>query len=193
MAKRSEPPATKPSSAKLRFAEVTKANRSDFEKLFEAKGGPSYCWCMAWREIADRQHASNADRKAGIMSRIAAGTPVGILAYSEGEPVGWCSIAPRETYLRLSKQQDDTEQDVWSIACFYVPRRLRRGRLGAALLDAAVAHAFKKGARAVEAYPVDDTSPSYRFMGFRKMYAPLGFRETGKAGTRRTIVRLDRP
>jgi GNAT superfamily N-acetyltransferase len=178
---------------KLRFAEVTKTNRADFEKFFESKGAPSYCWCMAWREIADRQHASNADRKAGIMSRIKAGTPVGILAYSDGEPVGWCSIAPRETYLRLSKQQDDAEEGVWSIACFYVPRRLRRGRLGAALLDAAVAHAFGKGAKAVEAYPVDEASPSYRFMGFRKMYEPLGFRETGKAGTRRTIVRLDRP
>jgi hypothetical protein len=56
-----------------------------------------------------------------------------------------------------------------------------------------VAHAFGKGAKAVEAYPVDETSPSYRFMGFRRMYEPLGFREAGRAGTRRTVMRLDRP
>jgi hypothetical protein len=61
-----------PPLGKFGFAEVTKANRADFEKLFEAKGGPSYCWCMAWRAMADRQHTSNADRKAGMMSRIAA-------------------------------------------------------------------------------------------------------------------------
>jgi GNAT superfamily N-acetyltransferase len=184
---------TGPTRSKLRFAEVTPATRADFERLFEAKGGPSYCWCMAWREIDDRQHASNADRKAGMMGRIEAGTPVGILAYADGEPVGWCSVAPRESYLKLSKRQDDAEEGIWSIACFYVPRRMRRDGLASALLDAAVEHAFKKGAKAVEAYPVDETSPSYRFMGFRRMYEPLGFRATGTAGTRRTIMRLDRP
>lgn len=191
MAKLTEQANTKP-TAKLRFAEVTKATQGDFEKLFESKGAPSYCWCMAWRDMTNRQQASNAERKAGMMSRIAAGTPIGILAYSDGEPVGWCSVAPRGTYRKLSRQQDDAEEGIWSIACFYVPRARRGSGLGAALLDAAVKHAFAKGASAVEAYPVDEASPSYRFMGFRKMYEPLGFRETGKAGTRRTIMRLER-
>jgi GNAT superfamily N-acetyltransferase len=177
---------------KLSFAEVTKATRADFEQLFESKGGPSYCWCMAWRAVPNRQDASNAERKREMIGRVEAGTPVGILAYQSGQPVGWCSVAPRQTYLRLSRQQDDGEAGVWSIVCFYVPRALRRGGLAAALLDAAVDHAFAKGATAVEAYPVDEDSPSYRFMGFRKMFEARGFRETGKAGSRRHVMRLGR-
>jgi GNAT superfamily N-acetyltransferase len=176
----------------LRFAEVTKATRPDFEKLFEAKGGPRYCWCMAWRNMPNREHASNDERKAGIVGMIEAGTPVGILAFQNNEPVGWCSVAPRETYRRLSRQQDESERGVWSIVCFYVPRMLRGHGLSAALLDAAVKHAFERGARTVEAYPVDEASPSYTFMGFRKLFEAASFREIGRAGTRRHIMRLQR-
>jgi GNAT superfamily N-acetyltransferase len=177
---------------KLRFAEVTKATRADFEQLFESKGGPNYCWCMAWREMPNRQHASNEERKREMTARIEAGTPIGILAYLEDEPVGWCSVAPRETCRKLSRQQDDSETGIWSIVCFYVPRALRGGGLAAALLEAAVKNAFAQGATAVEAYPVDEASPSYRFMGFRAMFEARGFSETGKAGTRRQVMRLER-
>jgi GNAT superfamily N-acetyltransferase len=176
----------------LRFAEVTGATQADFEKLFEAKGGPSYCWCMAWRDMPNRQHASTRERKQAMMGRVTAGTPVGILAYRGDEPVGWCSVAPRETCRKLSREQDDSETGIWSIVCFYVPRHLRGTGLSAALLDAAVEHAFARGARAVEAYPVDEASPSYRFMGFRKLFEGRGFHETGTAGTRRHIMRLVR-
>jgi GNAT superfamily N-acetyltransferase len=177
---------------KVSFAEVTTATLADFEKLFEAKGGPRYCWCMAWRNMPNRQHASNEDRKAGIVGMIEADTPVGILAYSDGEPVGWCSVAPRGTYRKLSRQQDDSETAIWSIVCFFVPRPLRGRGLSAALLEAAVKHAFAKGARTIEAYPVDEASPSYTFMGFRKMFEAAGFREVGRAGSRRHIMRLER-
>src|SRR4051794_16112868 len=166
---------------KLRFAEVTHATRADFEQLFESTGGPSYCWCMAWRDMPNRQGASNAERKGEMTALIGAGTPVGILAYQGDQPVGWCSVAPRETYRKLSRQQDDGETGIWSIVCFYVPRALRGGGIAAALLAAAVKNAFAKGASAVEAYPVDEASPSYRFMGFRKMFEAQGFRETAKA------------
>ncbi|WP_245458430.1 MULTISPECIES: GNAT family N-acetyltransferase [unclassified Mesorhizobium] len=80
---------------------------------------------------------------------------------------------------------------MWSIVCFYVPRALRGGGLASALLDAAIDHAFANGARIIEAYPVDETSPSYRFMGFHDMFAGRGFHETGMAGSRRYVMRLE--
>jgi GNAT superfamily N-acetyltransferase len=128
-----------------------------------------------------------------MMGLIEAGTPVGILAYERNEPVGWCSVAPRETFLRLSPDQNDDEIGVWSVTCFYVPRTRRGSGLGEALLDAAIRHAFDQGATAVEAYPVDPDSPSYRFMGFRGLFERKGFRESGMAGSRRHVVRLERP
>jgi hypothetical protein len=42
----------------------------------------------------------------------------------------------------------------------------------------------------VEAYPVDEAAPSYRLMGFVAQFAAAGFREVGRAGTRRHVVRL---
>jgi len=174
----------------IRFTEVTPATRDSFETLFEQPGAPKYCWCMAWRH-SGREHIQNDEKKRQMMAAIDAGTPVGILAHIDGKTVGWCSVAPRETYRRLSKQQDDSETGVWSIVCFYVPRVLRGGGLASALLDAAIDHAFAKGARIIEAYPVAEASPSYRFMGFRDMFASRGFHEAGMAGSRRHVMRLE--
>lgn len=171
---------------------MKRSTRADFENLFEQPGGPKYCWCMAWRNLSNREHVQNDERKRAMMALVDSGTPVGILAHLDGKTVGWCSVAPRETYRRLSRQQDDRETGVWSIVCFYVPRALRGRGLASALLDAAIDHAFAKGASTVEAYPVDQPSPSYRFMGFRDMFAARGFRETGMAGSRRHVMRLER-
>ncbi|RUU09561.1 GNAT family N-acetyltransferase, partial [Mesorhizobium sp. M6A.T.Ca.TU.002.02.2.1] len=176
----------------IRFAEVTRSTRADFENLFEQPGGPKYCWCLAWRNLENREHVSNDERKRAMMALIAAGIPVGIVAHAEGKTIGWCSVAPRETYRKLSRQQDAAEAGIWSIACFYVPRALRGRGLAAALLDAAIDHAFAKGARTIEAYPVDQASPSYRFMGFRDMFVARGFHEIGIAGSRRHVMRLER-
>ncbi|WP_051371229.1 GNAT family N-acetyltransferase [Mesorhizobium loti] len=181
-------PPEKFDGANVRFIEVTQATRGKFETLFEQPGAPKYCWCMAWRQSSE--HIQNDEKKHRMMAFIDAGTPVGILAQIDGKTVGWC-FAPRETYRKLSKQQDDSETGVWSIVCFFVPRALRGGGLASALLDAAIDHAFAKGAHVIEAYPVDEASPSYRFMGFREMFVVRGFHETGKAGSRRYVMRLE--
>ncbi|MER8527159.1 MULTISPECIES: GNAT family N-acetyltransferase [unclassified Mesorhizobium] len=178
--------------SEVRFTEVTQSTRADFENLFEQSGGPKYCWCMAWRNLDRREHVENDEKKRAMMTLIDAGTPVGIVAQIDGRTVGWCSIAPRETYRRLSRQQDDSEMGIWSIVCFYVPKALRGGGLASALLNAAIDHAFAKGARTIEAYPVDQASPSYSFMGFRDMFAARGFREIGMTGSRRHVMRLER-
>jgi GNAT superfamily N-acetyltransferase len=181
----------KPDLAGIRFVEVTQKTRGRFETLFEQPGAPKYCWCMAWRH-SGREHVQNDEKKRMMMTLIDSGTPVGILAELDGKAIGWCSVAPRQTYRKLSKQQDDSETGIWSIACFYVPTALRGGGLASALLDAAIDHAFARGARIVEAYPVDEAAPSYRFMGFRDMFVARGFHEIGTAGTRRYVMRLDR-
>jgi GNAT superfamily N-acetyltransferase len=144
---------------------------------------------MAWRATPEEaRHRSGASRKAAMARRIAAGIPVGLLGYLDGEPVAWCSIAPRSTYRRLV---DDVSQDgVWSIACFFVVRRLRGQGITRRLIDAAVDHAKSRGASIVEAYPVDPNSPSYRFMGFVHTFEAAGFHETGRAGTRRHVFQL---
>ncbi|MGD9739771.1 MAG: GNAT family N-acetyltransferase [Bauldia sp.] len=181
----------------------------DFEALFEAPGGPKYCWCMAWRKTreetrelwaiaaaekaAGRPSPGRAARKAAMKGRITGGVPVGLLAYDGDEPVAWCSVAPRPTFRGLGGPTDhvDAPNKVWSIACFYVKRRRRGEGIAGELVEAACDYAAKSGAKVIEAYPVQPGSPSYRFMGFVPMFEAHGFAAVATAGNRRTVMRKE--
>jgi GNAT superfamily N-acetyltransferase len=172
------------------IAAVTAANWHDLEALFESRGGPKYCWCMAWRPMKNRTSADSDERKRALHSRVQEGTPVGLIGYTDGEPVAWCSVAPRETFTRLRDDQQE-EPGVWSVTCFFVRRDFRGTGLSGRMLDAAVDLARLSGASAVEGYPVAPDSPSYRFMGFLSLFQKRGFREVARAGSRRHVLRLD--
>jgi GNAT superfamily N-acetyltransferase len=177
----------------LEFRDVDQSRWDDLVRLFEARGGPKSCWCMVWRATtAEAKCPDGRSRKAALGSRVLRGLPVGILAYCDGAPVAWCSIAPRSTYRRLGGPDDYPEDGnaVWSIVCFFIKRELRGRRVSDRLLAAAIAHARSRGASIVEAYPVDPNAPSYRFMGFVDLFRRFGFEEIGTAGTRRHVVRL---
>ncbi len=174
------------------FRDVTQGTWDDFARLFDGKGGPKACWCMAWRP-ADQsvRRGPGEGRRQAMKSRVDDKVPVGILAYADNEPVGWCSVAPRETYRPLGGP-DVTEpvERVWSVVCFFVKREWRDHGLMGALLEEAIGHARHHGATVLEAYPVDPDSPSYRFMGFVDRFAQAGFVKVGKAGQRRHVMRL---
>ncbi len=175
----------------LTFRPVTRATQADFERLFEAPGAPKYCWCMVWRRTpAEAKNCDGPNRKRQMMHRIGDGVPVGLLAYSGEQPTAWVSIAPRDTYRALGGPPAEPGEVVWSIVCFFVPRRLRGQGTLRRLIAAAVDHARQEGATVVEAYPIDDASPSYRFMGFVSVFVGAGFVALGRAGTRRHVMRL---
>jgi GNAT superfamily N-acetyltransferase len=171
----------------IKIKPVEKSNWRDFETLFSSKGGPGYCWCMAWRMNKDELKSNNSsNRKKFIKQRVWSETPIGLLAYINNEPIAWCSIAPRETYQRLGG--DETLENVWSIACFYIKREFRDHGLIDQLIASAKEYAKGNGAKYVEAYPVEPDSPSYRFMGFVKTFEKAGFSFVKKAGTRRHVM-----
>jgi GNAT superfamily N-acetyltransferase len=148
---------------------------------------------MVWRSMPQGQSRSDSRAKRGALeSRVRDGVPVGILGYLDGGPVAWCSIAPRSTFRNLGGKSDPTDdaEDVWSLVCMFVTRRLRRQGITKHLIAAAVEHAQKKGATVIEAYPVEPDSPSYRFMGFVSSFQAANFQEVGMAGTRRHVMRL---
>jgi len=176
---------------KLEFHEVDAARWGDFERLFESRGGPKSCWCMVWR--AGAKTNKGVDRKFAIRRYVSNETPIGLLGYSEGEPVAWCSIAPRQTYRDLGglNRAGELPEQVWSLACFFIRRDLRGGGLTKQIIEAAVQHAEKRGATVIEAYPVDPSSPSYRFMGYVQTFVSAGFYEVGRAGTRRHVLRRE--
>lgn len=165
--------------------------------LFESRGGPRYCWCMVWRDKPPgaalwKGRERQQKMKSALYSRVVDGIPVGILAYGDGVPAGWCSVAPRSTHRKLggpvSPGGDDSQ--VWSVTCFFVQRQFRGNGLFGRLLKAAIAEARRKGANVIEAYPVERNSPSYRFMGYVDSFREEGFAHVGRAGTRRHVMRL---
>lgn len=176
----------------LEFRPVTQDNVADFERFFSASGAPKHCWCMVWRRTAaEAKLQAPADRRRMMLARIAAGNPVGLLACRDGEAVGWVSIAPRDTHRALGGPPAEPGEVVWSLVCFFVPRRLRGQGLVRRLLAGAVDHARQNGATVVEAYPVDPDSPSFRYMGFVPVFAEAGFDDLGMTGTRRHVMRLE--
>jgi GNAT superfamily N-acetyltransferase len=180
-------------SDEFTFRPVTSENWTDFEKLFESRGGPKSCWCTVWRTVqsgADSERPATA-KKLEMARRISTGEPVGLLGYFGSEPVAWCSIAPRDTY-RASMSDpmpDDEKHRIWSVVCFFVSRRFRGQGLLQKLIAAAEAHAVNNGATLLEGYPVDEDSPSYRFGGFLPAFEQARYSRVGHKGARRHVVR----
>jgi GNAT superfamily N-acetyltransferase len=129
--------------------------------------------------------------KAQILSRVDAGTPIGLVGYSDGVPVAWVSVAPKPSFAgNLGGPESVPADKVWSLTCMYMRRALRGRGAGHQLIDAAIRYAAKHGGKVLEAYPVEPDSPSYRHMGFIPAFEAAGFTEVGTAGTRRHVMRL---
>jgi GNAT superfamily N-acetyltransferase len=151
--------------SELEIVPLTPARLPDLAALFGQGGDPSDCWCAFYR-TRERWPAKREDRIARnrAVMESAVGTlqaedrAPGLVAYRDGEAVGWVSLGPRPDYQRLEHSTvlariDD--KPVWSIVCFVVGRKSRGQGLAKALLDAAMDYAREHGATLLEAYPTD--------------------------------------
>lgn len=178
--------------ADLEFHAVTPERWDDLVALFEHHGNPGYCWCTRWRlPSAQFRQLTSIGRRSHLESLVRARIPVGVLGYRAGKPVGWCSVAPRETYVALERSTTLPRIDdlpTWSVACFFVARPERGRGLSVELLRAATGYAASEGAVIVEGYPVEPDR-SYRFMGSPSVFAAAGFWEVAVTRAGRRIVR----
>jgi hypothetical protein len=136
--------------------------------------------------------STKQSRVAALDQLVGAGMPIGVLAYSDREPVGWCSVAPRETYEALERYRALPRIDhlpVWSVVCFFVDSGIRRNNATLGLLKAAVAYACSQGADVVEGYPVEPGPRLYTYMGSPGTFRDAGFRDVTPAGQLRQVVR----
>jgi len=188
--------ATKPRAAtpNLQFHAVTHERLPDLARFSERHGKFRYCSCMRWRLTSTEFKASTKESRVARLDRLVErGTPIGVLAYLDGEPVGWCSIAPRPTYAALERfralpRLDD--EPVWSVVCFFVDSGVRRRGITAGLLKAAVAYARARGAKIIEGYPVEPGPRLYTYMGAPSTFHKAGFRDVTPRGNERRVVRL---
>jgi len=122
-----------------------------------------------------------AGRKEAMRGIVEAGEPPGLLAYVDGEAVGWVSVDQRERlahfeYGRKLKALDRPD-GLWSIVCFVIDKRYRKQGLMGRLLERALDYARERGARVVEAYPIEAKGELKSYEGFEGI-APV-FRRAG--------------
>lgn len=185
-------------SQKLTCHPLTPDRWADFETLFGPRGACAGCWCTFWRRPrADYNRQKGAGNRRFMLQVVETGPPPGILGYLGDEPVGWCSVAPREDFpglerSRILKPVDGTP--VWSISCLFVRKDQRRKGLSIQLLRAAVEHVKKQGGKVVEAYPVEpksaDVPDAFVWHGLASAYLAAGFREVARRSDTRPIMRF---
>jgi GNAT superfamily N-acetyltransferase len=175
----------------ITFRAVSVENWTDFESLFQKRGAPKACWCTAWRKIRPELKDAPLAKKHEMETRIRGGEPVGILGYADADPVAWCSVSPRNTYRSSMADalESDEQETIWSIICFFIMSHFRGKGLFTRLIEAAEIHAARSGATVLEAYPVEPDSPSYRFGGLLPAFEELGYKNIGRKGSRRYVVR----
>ncbi len=179
------------------FNPLTSKRWPDFEKLFGKNGACGGCWCMWFRLTrAEFEKQKGAGNKRAMKRIVNSGEVPGILAYVRDEPVGWCSVAPRETFSllqrsRILKPIDD--QPVWSIVCFFVAKPFRRKGVTVKLLEAAIDYVRKQSGKIVEGYAVEpkkDSVPDiFVYQGLAAAYRKAGFVEVLRRSPTRPIMR----
>jgi GNAT superfamily N-acetyltransferase len=188
----------------VKILPLTPARLDDLATLFDQGGDPKWCWCAYFRVRGMSWSNSTPATNRALLTDLA-DRPIapGLVAYRDGQAVGWVSLGPRTDYERLAYAKllapiDDLP--VWSIVCFVVGRRERGQGVANALLDAAIAYARAHGATTLEAYPVDTDGgripAANAYHGTLSMFERAGFtvvtrRQATSTSSAKPIVRLE--
>ncbi|MDD2921316.1 MAG: GNAT family N-acetyltransferase [Anaerolineales bacterium] len=180
----------------LSFHPLTQKLWRDFETLFGNYGACGGCWCMYWKLRGKAfEEAAGDEARQMQKSIVDSKTVPGLLAYSEGYPVGWIAVEPRSAYPKLEhsrvlKSADD--QDVWSITCFFVEKKHRRKGIAVELIKAATGYVKSRGGKIIEGYPIDapqNQPDPFVYTGTASAFRQAGFIEVIRRSPTRPIFR----
>jgi GNAT superfamily N-acetyltransferase len=161
------------------------------------------CWCLSYRipskENLQLQGPARGER---VRQLVQEDPPPGVLAYDDGEVVGWAGVHPRAdtTFARNRKIPVLDDLDVWSLWCVRVRPGHRGTGIAHHLVAGAVDFARAHGAPAIEAYPVDNEGKkvdlTMAYVGTRKLFEQAGFVKAADTesvinGFPRVLMRLD--
>jgi GNAT superfamily N-acetyltransferase len=155
--------------------EVAPATRDRFDDVATMLGpknpSSSVCWCLSHRvDSKTNQELVGPARGEYVRSLCGRDQGPGVLAYDDGEVVGWAAVAPRSElpFARSRKIPHVDDLPVWSVWCIRVRPGHRGKGISQHLLAGAVAYARSQGAPAVEGYPVDNQGEKVDHHGVRR-------------------------
>jgi GNAT superfamily N-acetyltransferase len=191
---------------------VVPANQASCEHLravFGTRGPASRCQCQRYKlrpreafakfPVEERMHRLRVQTECGHPE---AETTSGLVAYLDGEPVGWCAVEQRPAYSGLvrnnripweGRSEDKADESVWAITCLFTRAGFRKRGVSYALARAAVDFACERGARALEAYPMTtkDALLEELHPGTEGVFAAAGFTTVSRPTVRRAVMRID--
>lgn len=191
---------------------VVPANQASWDDLAAILGAsePGRCQCQ-WYKLPGRQWGSHSReaRAERLREQTRCGDPhspttTGLVAYLDGQPVGWCAVEPRTAYPRLrsartpwtGRDEDADDDTVWAVTCFVTRVGYRRRGVSHALARAAVDFARERGAAALEGYAMI-TEPGREIpwgelhVGSLGAYQDAGLRPVSRPSRRRVVMRID--
>lgn len=182
---------------------------ADLQTIFGTRGQGSRCQCQRYKlrrgesfagfPVEERVHRLREQTDCGNPG---SGATSGLVAFLDGEPVGWCAVEPRTAYEGLIRNQrvpwegraeDKDDSGIWALTCIFVRAGFRRRGISRALAREGVSFARRSGARALEAYPMTTTNAidEELHVGTVETFAEAGLAETGRPTLRRAVMRID--
>jgi GNAT superfamily N-acetyltransferase len=188
---------------------ANEASWDDLQTVFGTRGQASRCQCQRYKlrpresfrsfPVEERAHRLRQQTDCGHPEARATS---GLVAYLDGEPVGWCAVEPRTAYEGLvrnnrvpwaDRAEDKTDDTVWAVTCLFTRAGFRKRGVSRALARAAVDFARARGARAIEGYPMTtkDVILEELHVGTEGVFADAGFAEVSHPTPRRVVMRID--
>jgi GNAT superfamily N-acetyltransferase len=188
---------------------ANEASWEDLQAVFGARGQGARCQCQRYKlrpresfgsfPAEDRAHRLRQQTDCGHRE---SGTTSGLVAYLDGEPVGWCAVEPRTAYEGLlrsyrvpweGREEDKANDSIWAVTCLFTRAGFRKRGVSRALASAAVDFARERGARAIEGYPMSTKNVILEelHVGTEGVFADAGFTEVSRPTLRRVVMRID--
>jgi GNAT superfamily N-acetyltransferase len=197
------------SSAMVTIVPANEASWEDLQTIFGTRGQAHRCQCQRYK-LRPREAFAKfpvEERAFRLREQTDCGHPdsdatSGLVAYLDGEPVGWCAVEPRPAYEGLlrnarvpweGREEDKHDDSVWAVTCLFSRAGYRKRGISRALARAAVEFARERGARALEAYPMTtkDALLEELHVGTVSVFADAGFIEVSRPTLRRAVLRID--
>ena len=193
----------------LSIVPANEASCEDLQTVFGARGAARTCQCQryklrpreAFRSFPVEERAQRL-REQTDCGHPRSSTTSGLVAYLDGEPVGWCAVEPRTAYEGLARSfrvpwegraEDKGDDSVWAVTCLFTRAGFRKRGISRALARAAVDFARDRGARAIEGYPMvtKDVILEELHVGTEGVFADAGFEVVSRPTLRRVVMRID--
>jgi GNAT superfamily N-acetyltransferase len=166
-------------------APLTGDRLGDYLAFFDTRAfadNPRWAGCYCYFPVHDPRQVewekrTAAENRADVAASIRAGTTSGVLAYRNGEVVGWCHAGPWLMYPTLRDPPEPDGATLGVVFCFVVAPDARGQGVATALLAAACDGLRARGMKEVQAKPRRDAKgAAANYYGPLSMYLAAGFR-----------------